>query len=56
MLIAASCSCFYMLLAIGVSDGAGYLTAAFMLVGSTVAVLGALLVVGLSIRALLANL
>lgn len=56
MLIAASFTCFYMLLAVGVSDGAGYLTAAVMLACCVFAILTAMLFAGLSIRVLLAAL
>ena len=55
-LIAAVIGVFYMMLAVAVSDGAGHLSARIMLAGSVVVAIGALIVVGLSARAILADL
>lgn len=54
-LIAAGFSTFFMILAVGVSDGAGHVTSQIMLAGSVLAGLGAVLIIGLSARVLLSE-
>lgn len=56
LMIAACFSTFYMMLAVGVSDGAGHITATVMLAGSALAAFGALLLVVLSTHAIFADL
>jgi len=57
ILLAAAClGTFYSVLAVGVSDGPGHLTAQFMLAACLLAMFAALLLIGCSARALWARL
>jgi hypothetical protein len=56
LLIAASYAAFYSMLAVGVSDGPGHLTAQIMLAGCIVTILAALLVILRAARAISARL
>lgn len=55
-LIASGLGCFYSILAVGVSDGPGHLTAQLMLGGSIVAIFGATAIIWRASSALLARL
>lgn len=56
LLLAACFSAFYMTLAVGVSDGAGHVTAIVMLASSGLFGAGALLLIVASVRAILTSL